>query len=835
MSGMFVGIDLGTSNSAIATYKDGEIRVWKDLRHPRLHDVTASAIWVGPNGEKEVGNPASSKASRDPDHVITNFKRYIGTNTKMPVKGLGEEWTPEQCSAEILRKLYSYIPPEEQTECAGTVVTVPAAFDQAQKKATLDAVESAGVGQVKLLQEPVAAVMAASLSRTEHGHIVVYDIGGGTFDVAVAEWRRRGITLHAHGGVKMLGGRDIDRAISERIIAPWLEDQFNMPKGWRSGFKDGGEWAEARRLCDYFAEMAKIRLSRVAETTIVAEEHGFPVKDGSGVAMHLHIPIKREQLDELMDAMVEKSIAAVREVLAEGGFEPTAMDELVFIGGPTHYEPLRRKVRDALGIPASTETNPMTAVALGAAMFAESVDWTTGKRAQERPARERGEVGDVRYDLNYDRRVTANEAKLRVTPISGCDGATLEIVSKDTGWSTGEIRIDNKAAIRLNVGRMGENKYKAVIRKGTRQMVADGEITIVKSLVSVDVVPLTESTGISVRDGSRGREKMLWFARRGASLPCSGSLDVFAAEQLEAGEDRSINFKVYTGEHDDPADNQARGILQIRGEDLDEGRIEEDAKMVCDFHIDEGGAPSITVKVPDVRQEFRSGKDFYRHLAGAPNFREMAEVVRQDAKELRERVVGAQSYVDDGRLRRALVHLDEVEEMQADETDPETIKGHYETLMNAKSLLAQSRKDHKHIHLQAEVDLRRTKWADEAAAWAEEGTKKRVAKLFDAACKAAAAGSDECLDHIEDIRRETMDVLWKEDWYIIRVFKWLRETIEKRGGMGGEGSSLIKQGERLMEMDDVMRMRGVVVQMLGLVHGGRGKALLLDPVNIRAE
>ena len=545
-----------------------------------------------------------------------------------------------------------------------------------------------------------------------------------------------------------------------------------------------------------------------------------------------------------MDAMVEQSIAKVREVIEgakERGFEPTAMDELVFIGGPTHYAPLRRKIHDALGIPAGIPAsllNPMTAVALGAAMFAERVDWTTGERMQERPARERGEVGDVRYDLNYDRSVTADEAKLRVTPISGCDGATLEIVSKDTGWSAGEIGIDNKATISLNVKWMGENKYKAVIRKGAQQMEADGESTISRSRVSVHVVPLTESTGLSVLDGSSGRTKMLWFARMDEPLPCSGSLDVFAAEQLEAGEDRSINFKVYTGEHDNPAYNKMCGILQIKGEDLDEGRIEEGAKIVCDFHFDEGGALSITAKAPGVRQVFGSYKDFYRHLEGALNFRdrEAAEVVRQDARELRKKVVSAQNHVDDDRLRKALVHLDEVEEMQADETDPETIKGHYEILMKAKDLFGNSYKDHKCTHLQAEVDLCRTRWADEAASWAEEGTKKRVAKLLDAARKAAAEESDECLDRIADIRRETWDVLWKEDWYIIRLFKWLRETIEKRGGMGREGSSLIKQGERLMEKDEVMRMRGVVVQMHRLVHGGSGKAPpLLAPVNIRAE
>ena len=418
----FVGIDLGTSNSAVASYQDGVVRVWKD---PQQHDVTASAIWIGRRGNKKVGNPAYHSAQTSPEYGISQFKRFIGSDTKLSVRGLGEEWTPERCSAEILRELYSYIPSELQSECAGIVVTVPAAFNQSQKNATLDAAESAGIGQVTLLQEPVAAVMAATRSRTEPGYIVVYDIGGGTLDVAVAEWTRKGIVLHSHGGVAMLGGRDIDRTIRKTIIDPWIESEFDMPADW----KDDDAWHGTRRLCEYAAEQAKIRLSREERTTISMDERELRARDDGGTELYLDIPIGREQINEAIGELVERSIEAVRDVLNEGGFEAESMDELVFIGGPTHYDPLRRKVGDALGIRGTTETDPMTAVAVGAAIFAESVVWSTGSRDQAARQRERAEAGDVRYDLNYDKRVTSDEARVRVSPTSGCDSATLEVIS----------------------------------------------------------------------------------------------------------------------------------------------------------------------------------------------------------------------------------------------------------------------------------------------------------------------------------------------------------------------------------------------------------------------
>ena len=213
----FVGIDLGTSNSAIATYENGQVQVWKD---PEQKEVTASVIYVSGRGTKSVGNRAYASAVMQSSHGARLFKRLMGSDTKVPMKGLKEEWTPEQCSAEILRTMVSYIPTELQDDIGGIVVTVPAAFDQAQKSATLQAAEDAGIGAVTLLQEPVAAVMAATQNRTKGGYLVVYDLGGGTLDVAVAEWTKRGIILHAHGGIPMCGGRDIDRAIYDEVIMP---------------------------------------------------------------------------------------------------------------------------------------------------------------------------------------------------------------------------------------------------------------------------------------------------------------------------------------------------------------------------------------------------------------------------------------------------------------------------------------------------------------------------------------------------------------------------------------------------------------------------------------
>ena len=828
----FVGIDLGTSNSAIASYQDGDIRVWKD---PQQQDVTASVIWLGKRRNKKVGNPAYHSAQTSPEYAAQNFKRFMGSDTKLLLKGLEQEWTPEQCSAEILRELYSYIPPEVQKQCAGVVVTVPAAFDQSQKNATLEAAESASISKITLLQEPVAAVMAATRNRTEPGFLAVYDIGGGTLDVAVAEWAKKGITLHAHGGVAMLGGRDIDRSICKKIVEPWLESEFDLPEGW----KEDNAWNGTRLLGAYAAEQAKIRLSRVETTTISMEEQQLRAIDANGSELYLDIPIGRDEINNAIDStgMVDRSVEKVREVLHEAGVEASSIQEIIFIGGPTHYEPLRRRICEALGIQGSTETDPMTAVAVGAAIFAESVDWETGSRSQTTRKRERGQAGSVRYDLNYDKRVTTDEIKIRVSPAAGCTGATLELVSEQTGWTTGETDISAKTSVSLRVSEMGLNTYKAVVKKNAQRTENPSAIKVTRSLSSVSAVPLTNSIGIGVLAGKErsGRTKMLWLARRGDELPVKRSVDLFTVQSLESGEERSINFKIYTGEHDKPGDNQAHGVLRIMGTDIDEGKLEAGSRLECRYEIQEGGDLTLDVSVPDIRQVFRKdSRNYYAHKEGAMDYRNAAGYIKQEAKALSKEVVEAQNYIDDKRLRRARVLLDEVDELSHRETDPETVKENHDRAGEAKNLLALTRKQHRSTLLQLEVEKVRALWNDKAAVWAENGAKDRVAKLFDAATSSAAIGDDECEDRLDDIRNEIRETLWKQDWYVVRVYKSVRGTLKSADG--AEAASLIQKGDSLERLGDTKRLRNVVIEMISLAHGGQGDARwLLEDINVRAS
>lgn len=181
----YIGIDLGTTNSAVSAYDGENLRLFKS---PDQNDVTPSAIFIDKRGNKLVGQRAYNNAARSPDNAATLFKRLMGTSTPVKLPAVDLTMTPEECSAEILRVLFGYLPEEIRNDPeTGTVITVPAAFNQMQKDATMAAAEMAGLGKVALMQEPVAAVMSVMRHRKGDGMFLVYDLGGGTLDIAIAD------------------------------------------------------------------------------------------------------------------------------------------------------------------------------------------------------------------------------------------------------------------------------------------------------------------------------------------------------------------------------------------------------------------------------------------------------------------------------------------------------------------------------------------------------------------------------------------------------------------------------------------------------------------------
>jgi molecular chaperone DnaK len=372
----YIGIDLGTTNSAICSYDGETVRLYKS---PDQNDVTPSAIFIDRRGNKYLGKRAYDSAAKNPDNAATKFKRMMGTSTPVKLGAVNIIMTPEECSSEILKLCFGYLPEEIRNSGAtGTVITVPAAFNQMQKDATLAAAEMAGLGSVALMQEPVAAVMCVMKQRKGDGVFLVFDLGGGTLDIAIAESISGRVSLLAHGGVAMCGGTDFDRSILDNVVKPG-SSEFDLP----DDFTTNSKYKSLLRMCLWAAEKAKIELSAKEESVISLTESDLGVTDQSGAEIYVDIPFSRKQLDELIAPKLDEAIQSTRETLEKAGLSAHDVERVVFVGGPTQYKPLRDKVAFEIGIAPSTDVNPMTAVAEGRAVFAESIDWKSQSRGRK--------------------------------------------------------------------------------------------------------------------------------------------------------------------------------------------------------------------------------------------------------------------------------------------------------------------------------------------------------------------------------------------------------------------------------------------------------------------
>ena len=364
----YVGIDLGTTNSAICTYDGFQTRVWKS---PEMFDVTPSAIYISRSGNKYVGQLAYDAAPRNPGNCAMFFKRFMGTITPIELPAANLTLTPEECSAEILKTLFGYLPEDiRNSPDTGTVITVPAAFNQMQKDATTKAAEMAGIDKVELVQEPIAAVMSFMKTHNTDGIFLVYDLGDGTLDISIAESISKGVTLLAHGGIQMCGGRDFDRALVDNLVRTWLHENFELP----DDLPTNPTYKPLLRMATWATERAKIELSAKDEAIISLSEIEVGTNDLNGDEIYLDIPLQRDFYNDLIADRIDDTIHAARDTLSNTGYTPNDVDHIVWVGEATHYKPLRDKVSFELGIKGDIFTvNPITAFAEGASIFAESI------------------------------------------------------------------------------------------------------------------------------------------------------------------------------------------------------------------------------------------------------------------------------------------------------------------------------------------------------------------------------------------------------------------------------------------------------------------------------
>lgn len=824
----YVGIDLGTTNSAISSFDGAQTRIWKS---PEQNDVTPSAIFISSRGNILVGRRPYEKAPHSPGNTATLFKRLMGTNTSIELPAVGRTMRPEECSAEVLRVLFGYLLEQLPSDSiAGTVITVPAAFNTMQKSATRDAAEMAGIGRVALMQEPVAAVMSVMKARDVDGTFVIYDLGGGTLDVTVAQSIQREISILATGGIQMCGGRDFDRTLVDNVVKPWLFREFDLPQNW----SQHEHYKKLFRTAAWAAERAKVELSSKETTSIQVDEMDLDVQDQSGRDVHIDIPLTRDAVNKLIKQRVDASIDATREVLKDAGVTSHDVECLVFVGGPTNYKPLRDKVTFELGMSPSIDVNPMTAVAEGAAIFAESVDWQSEKRTRKSGHGKLSSTGPVKVTFHYTAR-TPERASVRVR-VEGQSplGAEFQVRGLDDGWSSGRTPLADGATVDVPLSRSGSSRFKVSIFGVPDNLLTleDDVITVTKTAATVDAIPVSHSVGVGVRTEAGGSLRVKWLVRKSDMLPNKGTAKFRAAETLAAGSGNALNFKIYEGESNDPEDNRLIGVMSVRGTDLEHGVIRADADLICDYEMDDSGGIRLEVSVPSIGAAFRSDRNFYSRESGQVDFADASKSVTDERQMVLERLNEIEEHVaDDPRLAQVRQRLETAERLDSNEDDLERVQEAWEAIADARRLIAHVRNDHARPIRRMEFMETVTFFDEHLRKLATPMEQRTFDNLRVSAQRAVDSDGDEFEMYMNEMKGNNFSILWREDSYVVEMFKMFASEPHRTSDRT-QFSQLVEAGVTLMQGDDIDALRQVVAQLAQLRRHAVSNADLSAAINI---
>src|SRR5579872_5459721 len=347
-----VGIDLGTTNSVVAVMEGGEPTVIPNTEGSRL---TPSVVAFTKTGERLVGQLAKRQAVVNPDRTIASSKRKMGTNDKVTIDG--KQYTPQEISAMILGKLKSDAEKYLGTSVTQAVITVPAYFNDSQRQATKDAGQIAGLEVLRIINEPTAAALAYGLDKKNAETILVFDLGGGTFDVSILEVGDGVFEVKATSGDTQLGGDDYDRRIVD-----WVADEFQKEEGI-----DLRKDRQALQRLLEAAEKAKIELSSVVQTEINLP---FITADQNG-PKHLIKTITRAKFEELTDDLTQRCVGPFKRAIADAKLSEKDIDEVVMVGGSTRMPVIQQLVKKLTnGKEPHQGVNPDEVVAVGAAIQA---------------------------------------------------------------------------------------------------------------------------------------------------------------------------------------------------------------------------------------------------------------------------------------------------------------------------------------------------------------------------------------------------------------------------------------------------------------------------------
>ena len=407
--------------------------------------------------------------------------------------------------------------------------------------------------------------------------------------------------------------------------------------------------------------------------------------DLNGDEIYLEIPLHRHTYDELIADQINDTIDAARETLSKTGYTPNDIERIVWVGGPTHYKPLRDKVAFELGIKGDTlDVNPMTAVAEGASIFSESIKFDVNGDSPENTSEEHSSQDEHTFTFKYIDRTPDDTAKIAVQ-VEGQvpSGYEFQVRNLDDGSTSGRLPLKHGETVDVTLMKPGENTFEVVAYDATGKTIKQDEIVIKKLDIFMDKIPSELSIALEVVRKIGGESDLEYLVKEGDLLPKKDVKTVFAGESLEAGSSNSLNFQLR--EIDSMGRNKPIALLEIKGTDLTEGTIPVNAPLKCSYEKTRGGNIKFEVEV-DVGGTKRTFNNvLFRDERLTPD----ASQVTEEGIQIRKRIDHINEFVDDPKLEQAKKKVEPAIMLDPEESDDEKVLGRHEDNLTAQKLLNQ--------------------------------------------------------------------------------------------------------------------------------------------------
>jgi molecular chaperone DnaK len=630
------GIDLGTTNSAVAVLDKTEPEVFKNNENS---EFTPSVVHIDQRERLYVGERAKQRLFDDPENTYAEFKRQMGHEKAFVFSRSQRKLSPVELSAEVLKSLKESVKKRSGEDMQAAVITVPAAFEAPQTKATMEAAKLAGFGDSPLLQEPVAAALAYGFqSEDEKVFWLVYDLGGGTFDAAVIQVRDGVISVVNHRGDNLLGGKNIDWLIVEQLLIPAVEKKLKLGDFRR----DNPKWSAAIAKLKARAEEAKILLSNDDVVDLTVDP--LFVRAG-GEAVSFEFELTRAALERLIDPVIESSINMCQRVLSEKGLAPEHLAKVILVGGPTLTPHLRNRLSETLRVPLEYREDPLTVVARGAAVFART------QRLMAAPAKPTV-VGQFAVQLEYKPVDVEQEpligGKVMAAAGQSLSGFTMEFVNSEARppWRSGKIKVNPDgnffATLWAEKGRANNFVLDLCDASGRSQKVLPDRLSYTIG-VTISEQPLLHSLGVALANN-----EMRWFLEKGTPLPAKKRVILRTAREIRAGQSGSaLKVPIMEGENTRADRNQVVGTLEITADQV-RRTVPPGQEIEITIEIDASRQISTRAYLPMLEEEFEKVIELHYEKRDAGQMRKDLEEQKKRLQDLRTKASTTQ---DEGATR----------------------------------------------------------------------------------------------------------------------------------------------------------------------------------------